>query len=115
MKHRLPMTITLSVVLSTGFTFSAPAADARISLADLLAAIEALAVCPDTGGARFVDNGDGTICDTETGLMWEMKDAGGVAISTTRMTWITNTRGRARQTVIIPTRTARPSPTSWRG
>ncbi len=25
-------------------------------------------------GARFVDNGDGTISDTETGLMWEKKD-----------------------------------------
>jgi hypothetical protein len=25
------------------------------------------------GGTRFVDNGDGTVTDTETGLMWEMK------------------------------------------
>lgn len=24
---------------------------------------------------RFVDNGDGTICDNQTGLMWEKKDA----------------------------------------
>jgi hypothetical protein len=28
-------------------------------------------------GARFVDNGDGTVTDTQTGLMWEKKDDGG--------------------------------------
>ncbi len=26
------------------------------------------------GGGRFVDNGDGTVTDTETGLMWAVKD-----------------------------------------
>jgi len=30
--------------------------------------------CPSNASTRFVDNGDGTICDSETGLMWEMKD-----------------------------------------
>ncbi len=25
-------------------------------------------------GVRFIDNGDGTVTDTQTGLMWEMKD-----------------------------------------
>ena len=33
-----------------------------------------LAVCPAGAPTRFVDNGDGTICDHETGLMWEMKE-----------------------------------------
>jgi len=28
-------------------------------------------------GVRFVDNGDGTVTDTQTGLMWEKKDDGG--------------------------------------
>jgi hypothetical protein len=35
---------------------------------------------PGTPGPRFRDNGDGTISDTRTGLMWEKKDqaAGGI-------------------------------------
>jgi hypothetical protein len=32
-------------------------------------------VCPPGYPTRFVDNEDGTICDHETGLMWEKKDA----------------------------------------
>lgn len=28
-------------------------------------------------GVRFIDNGDGTVTDTSTGLMWEKKDDGG--------------------------------------
>ena len=32
-------------------------------------------VCPPNSPTRFVDNGDGTVCDHQTGLMWEMKDA----------------------------------------
>jgi Protein of unknown function (DUF1566) len=35
----------------------------------------ALEVCPASAATRFVDNGDGTICDNQTGLMWEKKDA----------------------------------------
>jgi hypothetical protein len=31
--------------------------------------------CSANASTRFVDNGDGTICDSQTGLMWEMKDA----------------------------------------
>ena len=36
-----------------------------------------LEVCAGSASAptRFVDNGDGTICDNQTGLMWEKKDA----------------------------------------
>ena len=38
--------------------------------------IDALVVYPSNSPERFVDNGDGTICDHDTGLMWEKKDAG---------------------------------------
>ncbi len=37
--------------------------------------VNALVVCPPGAPTRFVDNGDGTICDHQTGLMWEKKDA----------------------------------------
>jgi len=37
----------------------------------------ALAVCPPGAPTRFVDNLDGTICDHETGLMWEKKEDAG--------------------------------------
>jgi len=39
-------------------------------------ALETVEVCPPGAPTRFVDNGDGTICDHQAGLMWEMKDAG---------------------------------------
>ena len=32
--------------------------------------------CPASTPTRFVDNGDGTICDSQTGLMWEKQDGG---------------------------------------
>lgn len=35
--------------------------------------VDALVVCPPNSPTRFVDNGDGTICDHQTGLMWEKK------------------------------------------
>jgi Protein of unknown function (DUF1566) len=39
-------------------------------------------------GVRFVDNGDGTVTDTETGLMWEQKDdAGGIHDQDNLYTW----------------------------
>ena len=31
-------------------------------------------VCPAGAATRFVDNGDGTVCDHQTGLMWEQKN-----------------------------------------
>ena len=37
--------------------------------------VDALVVCPPNSAVRFVDNGDGTVCDHQTGLMWEIKDA----------------------------------------
>jgi hypothetical protein len=52
---------------------------ARPSIAGLQqqvgALVNTLLVCPPHSGSRFVDNGDGTICDHQTGLMWEQKDA----------------------------------------
>jgi hypothetical protein len=54
----------------------APTANAhRLSLADLENQIAASVTCPAAlpGQPRFVDKGDGTICDSATGLMWEKK------------------------------------------
>ncbi len=48
--------------------------DARVSIDELLTAVRnALDDCA-LSGARFVDNGDGTVTDHETGLVWEKKD-----------------------------------------
>ncbi len=52
---------------------STPLQAARPSLANLQKTVDALLVCPPNSGPRFVDNGDGTICDHQTGLMWEKK------------------------------------------
>jgi len=41
--------------------------------AKLNALINNLVACPSNSPTRFVDNGDGTICDAQTGLMWEKK------------------------------------------
>ena len=38
--------------------------------------------CRVPGGGRFIDNGDSTVTDTETKLMWEKKEAGGSGFST---------------------------------
>lgn len=46
----------------------------------------------DGAPRTFVDNGDGTITDLSTGLMWEKKDrSGGVHDSTKLYTWSTGT------------------------
>ena len=57
------------LVLSPGLVF---AGNQKMQL-DIL--IDALVVCPPGAPTRFVDNGDGTICDHQTGLMWEKKNA----------------------------------------
>jgi Protein of unknown function (DUF1566) len=45
-------------------------------------------VTPTQSGDHFVDNGDGTITDARTGLIWEKKDqAGGLHDSTARFPW----------------------------
>jgi len=41
----------------------------------LVIRIDALVVCPSSSPTRFIDNSDGTVCDHDTGLMWEKKDA----------------------------------------
>jgi len=48
---------------------------ARPSLSQMDQKLDALVVCSPGTPTRFVDNGDSTICDSETGLMWEMKNA----------------------------------------
>ena len=52
-----------------------PAQAQRVSLTDLQNQIAASVTCPAAlpGQPRFVDKGDGTICDSATGLMWEKK------------------------------------------
>ena len=56
--------------------------------------------------ARFVDNGDGTISDVLTGLMWEKKDdnnTGGIHDKDNTYTWITNDFGLGTAyTVLLP-------------
>ena len=52
-----------------------PAQAQRVSLTDLQNQIAASVTCPAAlpGQPRFVDKGDGTVCDSATGLMWEKK------------------------------------------
>ena len=52
-----------------------PAQAQRVSLTDLQNQIAASVTCPAAlpGQPRFVDKGDGTICDSATGLVWEKK------------------------------------------
>jgi hypothetical protein len=48
-------------------------------LADMQGRIinDAAAIAASLTGLRFVDNGNGTVSDTQTGLMWEQKDESG--------------------------------------
>lgn len=53
--------------------------------------VAAAATLP-AGTPRFVDNGDGTLTDTKTGLMWEKKrDDGGIHDKDNKYTWSTGT------------------------
>lgn len=61
-------------------------ADAAEVQAEATAATGVLAL--NLAGVRWVDNGDGTVTDTETGLMWEQKDdAGGIHDQDNTYTW----------------------------
>jgi Protein of unknown function (DUF1566) len=40
--------------------------------------VDANFIAVKLAGVRFVDNGDGTVTDAQTGLMWEKKDDGGL-------------------------------------
>ena len=51
--------------------------DGKVAINEIITAVSnSLLGCP-TPGARFVDNGDGTITDATTRLMWEKKSADG--------------------------------------
>ncbi len=67
MKTKLLTMIALLTITSTQV-------QARPSLSQMDQKLDALLVCSPGTPTRFVDNGDGTICDSETGLMWEMKN-----------------------------------------
>jgi hypothetical protein len=56
--------LRLTMVLALAATASAPVAQAQG---------RGGGPAPATSGTRFVDNGDGTISDAQTGLMWEKK------------------------------------------
>jgi len=68
MRTKLLTAITVLAITSTQ-------ALARPSLSHMDQKLDALVACPAGTPTRFVDNGDGTVCDSETGLMWEMKNA----------------------------------------
>ena len=68
--------ILLCVLAVVGLGLGAlPAQAQRVSLTDLQNQIAASVTCPAAlpGQPRFVDKGDGTVCDSATGLMWEKK------------------------------------------
>src|SRR5262245_21306030 len=57
---------------TAGTTISASEMNAKLNaLKDAVNAAEA--TCPANTPNRFTDKGDGTICDSKTGLMWEKK------------------------------------------
>jgi hypothetical protein len=59
---------------TTGTTISASEMNAKLNaLKDAVNARDASVTCPANTPARFTDNGDGTVCDSQTGLMWEKK------------------------------------------
>ncbi len=73
MKTKLLTTSLFLIATSTSLHAARPSLGGLQQQLDALVA--GLLVCPPHNGARFVDNGDGTICDHQVGLMWEKKDA----------------------------------------
>ena len=62
---------------------------------DIAVIFEGIWVC-ESDLPRFVDNGDGTVTDRDTGLMWEMKDqSNGVHDVDNAYTWTDGPRGTA--------------------
>lgn len=58
----------------SGTTISASEMNAKLNaLKDAVNANAASVTCPAGTPTRFTDNGDGTVCDSQTGLMWEKK------------------------------------------
>jgi hypothetical protein len=59
---------------TTGTTISASEMNAKLNaLKDAVNASAASVACPANTPTRFTDKGDGTVCDSQTGLMWEIK------------------------------------------
>jgi hypothetical protein len=59
---------------TSGTTISASEMNAKLNaLKDAVNASAASVACPANTPTRFTDKGDGTICDSQTGLMWEKK------------------------------------------
>jgi len=57
-----------------GTTISASEMNAKLNaLKDAVNASTASVTCPANTPTRFTDKGDGTVCDSQTGLMWEIK------------------------------------------
>lgn len=90
---RLLLTLGMAVVLSAGRAVAADCPgdlnrNGQVSIDELVTSLNAaLYGCPPPG-ERFVNNGDGTITDGETGLMWEVKsDDGGIHDRDDLYTW----------------------------
>ena len=73
MKAKLLLALICVSAISTPMLAKRPAVGGLQEQLDTLG--KTLGVCPPGAPTRFVDNGDGTICDHETGLMWEKKNA----------------------------------------
>ena len=59
---------------TSGTTISASEMNAKLNaLKDAVNASAASVSCPANTPTRFTDNGDGTVCDSQSGLMWEKK------------------------------------------
>ena len=73
---------------TTGTTISASEMNAKLNaLKDAVNASTASVTCPANTPTRFTDNGNGTVCDSQTGLMWEKKTGtAGLAFACTSAT-----------------------------
>jgi len=69
----------------SGATISAAEMNAKLNELHALATAGTGSVtCPFNTPTRFTDNGNGTVCDSQTGLMWEIKTGiAGVAVTCT--------------------------------
>ena len=73
MKMKALTAFLFLIVTSTQVLAARPSIGGLDAKLDTL--INDLVACSSNSPTRFVDNGDGTICDHQTGLMWEKKNA----------------------------------------
>jgi hypothetical protein len=71
-------TVVIAVVdfsdFTSGTTISASEMNAKLNaLKDAVNASAGTVACPANTSTRFTNNNDGTVCDGQTGLMWEIK------------------------------------------